>query len=48
MLPKCKAWINIPLCRMISMPIICPTFKINILKMEHAFHFGFYEANNMF
>jgi hypothetical protein len=39
--PKTKAWMDIPLCRMISMPVIRPTFKINVLKMEHAFQMGY-------
>jgi hypothetical protein len=32
--PKDKAWVNIPLCRMISMPVVRPTLKIDVLKME--------------
>jgi hypothetical protein len=41
MLPKRKAKMNIPLCRMISMLLVCPTMlvmhpilKIDVLKME--------------
>ncbi len=34
MFPKCKAMMNIPLYRMISMPIIHPALKIDVLKME--------------
>jgi hypothetical protein len=32
--PKRKACMVIPLCRMVPMPIVRPTFKIDILKME--------------
>ncbi len=34
----CKVHIAIPLRKTIRMPIVKPAFKINILKMEHAFH----------
>jgi hypothetical protein len=40
MLPKRKAQIKMPLYKMILMPIVCPTLKIDVLKMEQAFHFG--------
>jgi len=36
-IPKAKAQMNIPLCRMIFMPRGRPTLKIDTLKMEHAF-----------
>jgi hypothetical protein len=29
-----KAWMNIPLCIMISMLVVRPTLKIDVLKME--------------
>jgi hypothetical protein len=32
--PKVKARVNIPLCRMISMPVIRPALKIDVFKME--------------
>ncbi len=35
--PKAKVWMNIPFCRMICMSVVRPSFKINVLKMEHAF-----------
>jgi hypothetical protein len=38
--PKAKAQMNIPLCYMISMQVVRPAFKINVLKMEHAFEMG--------
>jgi hypothetical protein len=44
MLPKHNARMNIPLYRMISMHVIHPTLKIDVLKMEHAFHFGYHEV----
>ncbi len=34
---KRKAQMNIPLCKMISMPIVHLAFKIDVLKMEQAF-----------
>jgi hypothetical protein len=33
---------NMPLKRMISMPIVRPTLKINVLKMEQAFPSGYH------
>jgi hypothetical protein len=35
--PKAKVRMNIPLCRMISMSYVRPTFKIDVFKMEHVF-----------
>jgi hypothetical protein len=32
--PKVKARVNIPLCHMISMPVVRLTLKIDVLKME--------------
>jgi hypothetical protein len=34
MLPKRKAWMNIPLCWMISILVMCLARKIDVLKME--------------
>jgi hypothetical protein len=34
MLPKCKARMNIPLCRMILMLLVHHALKIDVLKME--------------
>jgi hypothetical protein len=39
--PKAKAWMNITLCRMTSMPIVKLAFKIDVLKMEQAFQMGY-------
>ncbi len=39
---------NIPLCRMISMPIVHLAFKIDVLKMEHAFQTGYHEGDKVF
>jgi hypothetical protein len=44
MLPKRKAQMNIPLCMMIYMLVIHPTFKIDVLKMEPTFSIGYYEG----
>ncbi len=35
-------------CMMIPMPIIGPTFNIDILKIEHAFHMGYNEGEKGF
>ncbi len=48
MLLKRKTCMNIPLCRMISMPIVHPTPKIDVLKMEHAFQIGYCEGEKVF
>jgi hypothetical protein len=32
--PKIKAWMNIPLCHMISMLVVRPALKIDVFKME--------------
>jgi hypothetical protein len=31
---NCKAWMHVPLCMMVPMPIVRLAFKIDILKME--------------
>jgi len=46
--PKAKAWMNILLCSMISMLVMRPTLKINVLKMEQAFQMGYQEGNKVF
>jgi hypothetical protein len=48
MVPKNKAWMAIPLCRVISMLVICPTLKINIVKMEQAFQTSYQEGDKVF
>ncbi len=48
MLPKRKSRMNIPLCKMISMPIEHLAFKINVLKMEQIFQIGYYEGDKTF
>jgi hypothetical protein len=45
---KAKGQMNISLYCMISMPIVKPTFNINVLKMEHAFQMGYQEGDKMF
>jgi hypothetical protein len=45
---KAKARMNIPLCHMISMPVVRPTLKINVFKMEHAFQMAYREADKVF
>jgi hypothetical protein len=47
-LPKEKAQMSIPLCRMISMHVVKPTLKIDVLKMEHDFHMGYKEGDKVF
>jgi hypothetical protein len=39
---------NIPLYHMISMPIVKLAFKINVLKMEHAFQMAYQKGNKAF
>jgi hypothetical protein len=46
--PKCKAHMHVPLCRMVPMLIVRHAFKIDILKMEHAFHMGYREGDKVF
>jgi hypothetical protein len=48
MLLKRKARMNIPLCQMISMPIMCPALKIDVLKMERAFQTRYHEEEKVF
>jgi hypothetical protein len=45
--PKNKARMNIPLCCMISMPIVRPSLNINVRKMEQAFQMGYQEGDKM-
>jgi hypothetical protein len=46
--PKEKARMSIPLCRMISMHVMRSILKIDVLKMEHAFHMGYREGDEVF
>jgi hypothetical protein len=46
--PKAKDQMNIPFCRMISMLVVKPTFKIDVLKMEQTFQMGYREGDNIF
>jgi hypothetical protein len=46
--PKAKARMNIPLYCMISMVVVKPTLKIDVFKMEQAFHMGYREGNKVF
>lgn len=39
---------NIPFCRMISMHVMRSILKIDVLKMEHAFHMGYKEGDKVF
>jgi hypothetical protein len=48
MSPKDKSRMFIPLCRMIPMPVVKHALKIDILKMEHAFHNRYKEGDKMF
>jgi hypothetical protein len=46
---KCKAQLHIvSFYKMVPMPIIRPTLKIDILKMEQAFHMGYKEGDKVF
>jgi len=46
--PKGKARMNIPLYRMISMPVVRPSLKIDVFKMEHAFQMDYQKGDNFF
>jgi hypothetical protein len=48
MSPKEKSRMPIPSCQMIAMLVVRPALKINILKMEHAFHGGYIEGGKVF
>ncbi len=39
---------NIPLCQMISMLVVCHALKIDVLKMEQAFQIGYCEGEKVF
>ncbi len=38
----------VPLCRMVPMLVVTHAFKINISKMEQAFHMGYKEGDKVF
>ncbi len=38
---------NIMLCQLISMPIVWPTFLIDVLKMEQMFQMGYKEGKKV-
>jgi len=46
--PKQKTQMNIPLYKMISMPVVCPTLKIDILMMEQVFWIGYHKEDKVF
>jgi hypothetical protein len=46
--PKRKYWMNIPLCRLMAMPIVRFVLKIHVLKMEQAFQMGYMQGEKMF
>jgi len=39
---------NIPLCWMVTMPIVHLAFKIDVMKMEQAFQMGYKEGERVF
>jgi hypothetical protein len=39
---------NVPLCQMVPMLVVCPTFNIDIMKMEHAFQMAYKEGDKVF
>ncbi len=39
---------HVPLCMMVPMPILKHVLKIDTLMMEHAFHMGYNEGDNVF
>ncbi len=46
--PKNKAMMSIPLCWLLSMPIVRPTLKIDVLKMEQVFFTQYCEGEMTF
>jgi hypothetical protein len=46
--PKLNNLLNYNPWLTISMPIVQPTLKINVLKMEHVFQMGYLEGNKLF
>jgi hypothetical protein len=46
--PKWKARMDVPLCRMVPMPIMRHDLKIDILKIKHAFHMRYTERDMVF
>jgi hypothetical protein len=38
----------VPLCMMVPMPVVRLAFKIDISKMEQAFHMGYREGTRFF
>jgi hypothetical protein len=47
--PRRKSKINIPLCRMVSLPVVCPYLKNDVMNL--ATHFvacGYMEGNGVF
>jgi hypothetical protein len=48
MSPREKSRMPIPLCWMIPMLVVKYALRINILKMEQAFHGGYMEGNKVF
>jgi hypothetical protein len=47
-LPKNKVRMSIPLCQLLSMLVVHPTFKLDVLKMERAFQMGCQEGEKTF
>jgi hypothetical protein len=45
---KHKVHMVVPLCRMVPMLVVRPTLKIDILKMEQAFHMGYRVRDKVF
>ncbi len=42
--PKRKVQMHVPLCKIVPMSIVKLALKIDILKMEQAFHMGYKET----
>ncbi len=39
---------NVPLCQMVPMLVVCPTLNIDIMKMKHAFQMVYKEGDKVF
>jgi hypothetical protein len=47
--PRAKSKINIPLCRMISLPVVRPFLKNDVLNLaSHFVSYGYLEGNGVF
>ena len=46
--PLCSSRFNIPLCRMVAMPMVRPTLSTDLAKLEQEFVHGYREGSSVF